>query len=68
MKQEIKEVIYKHLVEHGVLPGVSEAGVANQFPVSVGEGAEYSKPEEMAGVPTKHATYQTVLPIICVLF
>ncbi len=50
VKQEIKEVIYKHLLEHGVLPEVSEAGVADQLPVSVGEGAEYPKPEEMAGM------------------
>ncbi len=50
MKQEIKEVIYKHLVEHGVLSEESEAGVANQWPVSVGKGAEYPEPEEMAGM------------------
>ncbi len=43
-------MIYKHLVEHGVLPEVSEAGVADQLPVSVGEGAEHPKPEEMASM------------------
>ncbi|XP_058643195.1 uncharacterized protein LOC131547005 [Onychostoma macrolepis] len=50
VKRELKEVIYKHLVENGVLPEVSEAGVADQLPISVGEGAEYPKPEEMAGM------------------
>ncbi len=50
VKHEIKDVIYKHLVEHGVLPEVSEAGVADQLPVSVGEGAEHPKPEEMASI------------------
>ncbi len=49
VKQEIKEVIYKHLVEHGILPEESEAGVADQWLVSVGKGEEYPKPEEMAG-------------------
>ncbi len=43
-------MIYKHLVEHGVLPEVSEAGLADQLPVSMGERAEYPKPEEMAGM------------------
>ncbi len=47
VKQEIKEVIYKHFVEHGVLSEESEAGVADQWPVSVGKGAEYPEPEEM---------------------
>ncbi len=34
VKCVIKDVIYKHLVEHGVLPEVSEAGVQTscQFP------------------------------------
>ncbi|KAL1279261.1 hypothetical protein QQF64_025934 [Cirrhinus molitorella] len=50
VKREIKEVIYKHLVENGVLPEVREVGVADQLPVSVGEGAEYPKTEEMAGM------------------
>ncbi len=50
VKRVIKDVIYKHLVEHGVLPEVSEAGVADQLPVSVGEGAEHPKPEEMASM------------------
>ncbi len=50
VKQEIKEVIYKHLVEYGVLSEESEAGVADQWPVSVGKGAEYPEPEEMAGM------------------
>ncbi len=50
VKQEIKEVIYKHLVEHGVLSEESEAGVADRWPVSVGKGAEYPEPEEMAGM------------------
>ncbi len=31
VKREIKDVIYKHLVEDGVLPEVSEAGVVIQF-------------------------------------
>ncbi len=43
-------MIYKHLVEHRVLPEVSEAGVADQLPVSVGEGAEHPKAEEMASM------------------
>ncbi len=50
VKREIKDVIYKHLVEHGILPEVSEVGVADQLPVSVGEGAEHPKPEEMASI------------------
>ncbi|RXN17076.1 Retrotransposon-derived PEG10 [Labeo rohita] len=50
VKREIKDEIYKHLVEHGVLPEVSEAGVADQLPVSVGEGVENPKPEEMASI------------------
>ncbi len=50
VKRVIKDVIYKHLVEHGVLPEVSEAGVADQLPVFVGEGAEHPKPEEMASM------------------
>ncbi len=29
VKREIKDVIYKHLVEDGVLPEVSEVGVAD---------------------------------------
>ncbi len=52
VKQEIKEVIWCiwHLVEYGVLSEESEAGVADQWPVSVGKGAEYPEPEEMAGM------------------
>lgn len=50
MKREIKDVIYKYLVEHGVLLEVSEASVADQLPVSMGEGAEHPKPEEMASI------------------
>ncbi len=62
MKQEIKEVIYKHLMEQGVLSEVSEAGVADPLPVSVGEGAEYLKPEEITGVLTFYPTCQIFLP------
>ncbi|XP_058634631.1 uncharacterized protein LOC131542202 [Onychostoma macrolepis] len=45
-KQDIKEVIYKHLVERGVLSEEGEAGVAGQVSTSVGEGAE-PKPAEL---------------------
>ncbi|XDV49410.1 hypothetical protein PO909_018663 [Leuciscus waleckii] len=50
VKQEIKEVIHKHLMERGVLPERSEsAGVAFQLPVFAGEG-EQPKPEELASI------------------
>ncbi len=50
-KQDIKKVIYKHLVERGVLSeeDEGEAGVADQVSASEGEGLE-PKPEELTSM------------------
>ncbi|KAL1256543.1 hypothetical protein QQF64_012088 [Cirrhinus molitorella] len=49
-KRNIKEAVYKHLVEHGVLSEVGEAGVAVQASPSVGKGEEVPKPVELASI------------------
>lgn len=49
-KAEIKGVIYKHLIELGVLSQEREAGVAFDMSASGGEGAEEPKPTELVSI------------------
>ncbi|GAA6088362.1 uncharacterized protein LOC122148207 [Tachysurus ichikawai] len=50
VKRDLKQVIFKHLVESGVLSERSEAGVADEVHIPMGEGAESPKTLGMAGM------------------